>query len=74
MDKNSTKSLKHSTKDVLTDTPKSEEYTIRSDVNPKDLFHTTAYYAGDSVQGHKELEEANQIIGDEEIKQQNENL
>jgi len=60
--------------DVLTNTPNKEEFTIRTDVNPKDLFHTTAYYAGDAVNEHKELEEANQIVGEEEIKQQNENL
>lgn len=61
-------------KTTLTNTPKEEEITIRSDVSSKAPFQTTPYYAGDSVQGHKELEEANEGIANEEIKQQNETL
>ncbi|WP_078552531.1 hypothetical protein [Bacillus alkalicellulosilyticus] len=60
-------------KTTLTDTPKDEEITIRSDVSSYDPFRTTPYNAGDSVNEHKEQEEANQFIANEEIKQQMEN-
>ena len=61
-------------KPTLTDTPKREEYTVRSDVSSYAPQDSNPYYAGDSVNEHKEQEEANQGIAGEEIKQQNENL
>ncbi|MBU8908375.1 hypothetical protein [Desertibacillus haloalkaliphilus] len=58
------------TKEMLTDTPKDEELTIKSDLNSKNPFKTTgSYYPGDSVNEHKELEEANAEIAQEEIQQ-----
>ncbi|OLO27565.1 hypothetical protein BTR23_19800 [Alkalihalophilus pseudofirmus] len=59
---------------TLTNTPQKEEYTIRSDMSSYAPNNTNAYYAGDSVNKHKEQEEANEGIAGEEIKQQNENL
>ncbi|MFN7253378.1 MAG: hypothetical protein ACK4M9_21790 [Anaerobacillus sp.] len=50
-----------------------EEVTIRSDIDSKDIFHTTPYYAGDSVDQHKQLEEVNEMFTEKEIKQSNEN-
>ncbi|WP_216829429.1 hypothetical protein [Alkalihalobacterium elongatum] len=61
-------------KPTLTNAPENEEYTIRSDVSSYSPQNTNPYYAGDSVNEHKEQEEANQGIAGEEIKQQNENL
>ncbi|MFV8829221.1 hypothetical protein [Alkalihalobacterium sp. APHAB7] len=61
-------------KPTLTNTPEREEYTIRSDVSSYAPQNSNPYYAGDSVNEHKEQEEANQGIAGEEIKQQNENL
>ncbi len=51
-----------------------EEITIRSDINPKNIFHSTPIYAGDSVDQHKQLEEINEMFSEKEIKQNNENL
>lgn len=50
-----------------------EEVTIRSDIDSKDIFHSTPYYAGDSVDQHKQLEEVNEMFSEKEIKQSNEN-
>lgn len=50
-----------------------EEVTIRSDINSKDIFHSTPYYAGDSVDQHKQLEEVNEFFSEKEIKQSNNN-
>lgn len=58
----------------LTNTPREKEYTIRTDPSSYNLFNTTSYYPGDSVNEHKELEEANEDIATEEIKQQHNNL
>ncbi|RXJ01323.1 hypothetical protein DS745_10300 [Anaerobacillus alkaliphilus] len=52
---------------------KREEVTIRSDIDSKDIFHSTPYYAGDSVDQHKQLEEVNEMFSEKEIKQSNEN-
>lgn len=52
---------------------KREEMIIRSDVDSKDIFHSTPVYAGDSVDQHKELEEGNEMFSEKEIKQSNEN-
>lgn len=50
-----------------------EEITIRSDIDSKAIFHSTPYYAGDSVDQHKQLEEVNEMFSEKEIKQSNEN-
>jgi hypothetical protein len=50
-----------------------EEVTIRSDIDSKKIFHSTPYYAGDSVDQHKQLEEVNEMFSEKEIKQSNEN-
>jgi hypothetical protein len=52
---------------------KKEEVTIRSDIDSKDFYHTTPYYAGDSVDQHNQLEEANEMFSEKVIKQSNEN-
>ena len=52
---------------------KSENITIRTDLGTKDIFHSTPYYAGDSVDQHKQLEEVNEMFSEKEIKQSNEN-
>lgn len=55
----------------ITNAPKDAEFTIRTDVGSivKDEF-----YPGGSVAEHKQLESANELIGSDEVKQQNENL
>ncbi|MBU9723740.1 hypothetical protein [Bacillus alkalicola] len=58
---------------TLTDTPTEAEYTIRTDTSSRDPLNTNQYYPGDSVNEHKNLEEANRDIAREEIRQQNEN-
>lgn len=50
-----------------------EEVSIRTDLDTKDIFHSTPYYAGDSVDQHKQLEEVNEMFSEKEIKQSNEN-
>lgn len=59
------------TSHLLNNAPKDAEFTIRTDVGSivKDEF-----YPGGSVAEHKQLESANEVIGGDEIKQQNENL
>lgn len=54
----------------LTNSPSREQVTVQNGDN----FPNAKNIPGDSVDGHKELEEANAIITGEEIKQQNENL
>lgn len=49
------------------------DVTIRTDLDSKDIFHSTPYYAGDSVDQHKQLEEVNELFSEKEIKQSNEN-
>lgn len=55
----------------LTDAPKQPNITINT---AESIINHSKYYPGDSVNAHKNLEEANAIIGGDEIKQQNENL
>ncbi|MED1201575.1 hypothetical protein [Heyndrickxia acidicola] len=55
-------------KEVLTNAPIQKNIVIESALNEKKPF------PGDSVDGHKELEEVNHFITGEEIKQQNNNL
>jgi hypothetical protein len=62
------------TAEIPTNTPLNMTYSIRSDLNSENPFHTTSYYAGDSVNEHKDLEESNEYIDQKEIGQQNENL
>jgi hypothetical protein len=57
-------------KDYLTTAPKKAEMTI----NNGSIFPNKKNIAGDSVDEHKYLEEANIIITGDEIHQQNENL
>lgn len=61
-------------KPTLTNAPTEEEITIASDVSTYAPRNTNQYYPGDSLDQHKEYEEANLNIAEEEIKQQNENL
>jgi hypothetical protein len=61
------------TNDIPTDTPLNMQYTVRTDLNAEHPFETS-HYAGDSVNEHKNTEEANSLIADEEIRQQRENL
>jgi hypothetical protein len=56
--------------DYLTTAPKEPQITI----NNGSLFPNLKNIAGDSVDEHKYLEEANIIITGDEIRQQNENL
>jgi hypothetical protein len=57
-------------KDYLTTAPKKSQMTI----NNGSIFPNNKNVAGDSVDEHKFLEEANIIITGDEIRQQNENL
>lgn len=57
-------------KDYLTTAPKEEQMTIENG----SMFPNLKNVPGDSVNEHKELEEANIVITGDEIKQQNENL
>lgn len=54
----------------LTTAPKKEQVSIENG----SIFPNLKNVPGDSVNEHKELEEANIIITGDEIKQQNENL
>jgi hypothetical protein len=56
--------------DYLTTAPKKTQITINNGA----IFPNSKNIAGDSVDEHKFLEEANTIIGGDEIRQQNENL
>ncbi|WP_026695004.1 hypothetical protein [Peribacillus kribbensis] len=56
--------------EFLTQAPKKKEFTIET----HDTFPNPKNYPGDSVEEHKELEQANSIIAAKEIGQQNENL
>lgn len=52
----------------------SEGIGIRTDLDTKHLFDTVDRYAGDSVNEHKQMEEANEHFASEEIEQVNNNL
>ncbi|MCQ6276192.1 hypothetical protein JMM81_14785 [Bacillus sp. V3B] len=56
--------------DYLTTAPKKKETIIENENN----FPNSKNMAGDSVDEHKLLEEANLIFSESEIKQQTENL
>jgi hypothetical protein len=56
--------------DFLTTAPKKEQMTIENG----SIFPNLKNVAGNSVNEHKELVEANTIVTGDEIKQQNENL
>nr|WP_090638387.1 hypothetical protein [Neobacillus massiliamazoniensis] len=56
--------------DYLTTAPKEAQITIQNGA----IFPNLKNVAGDSVDEHKFLEEANTIITGDEIRQQNENL
>ncbi|MDR6998298.1 hypothetical protein [Neobacillus niacini] len=56
--------------DYLTNAPKEEQITIENG----SIFPNFKNVAGDSVDRHMELIEANIVITGDEIKQQNENL
>ncbi|MBU9712856.1 hypothetical protein [Evansella tamaricis] len=68
--KNNSFAADHST---LTDTPTEAEYTVRTDTSSRDPLESNQYYPGDSVNEHKNLEEANRDLAKEELRQQNEN-
>lgn len=57
-------------KDFLTTAPKQEQMTLENGSR----FPNLKNIVGNSVDGHKELEEANITITGDEIRQQNENL
>lgn len=57
-------------KDYHTNAPKKQQVTI----NTGGTFPNLKNIPGDSVDEHKALEEANVIIAQDEIRQQNENL
>ncbi|MBI0575922.1 hypothetical protein IEC97_01000 [Neobacillus cucumis] len=56
--------------DYLTNAPRQEQVTIENG----SIFPNLKNVAGDSVDRHMELTEANIVITGDEIKQQNENL
>ncbi|OLS39860.1 hypothetical protein [Bacillus sp. MRMR6] len=56
--------------DYLTTAPKESQITINNGA----IYPNLKNIAGNSVDGHKALEEANTIISGDEIGQQNENL
>ncbi|MDQ6599245.1 hypothetical protein E2K98_22025 [Bacillus salipaludis] len=56
--------------DYLSNAPKQEQVTIENG----SIFPNLKNVAGDSVDRHMELTEANIVITGDEIKQQNENL
>jgi len=57
-------------KDFLTTAPQKKQMTIENGSR----FPNARNIVGNSVDGHKELEEANLTITSDEIRQQNENL
>jgi hypothetical protein len=62
------------TAEIPTNTPLNMTYSVRTDLSSENPFNTTSYYAGDSVNEHKDLEESNQYIAQKELGQENENL
>ncbi|WP_138420072.1 hypothetical protein [Aquibacillus sediminis] len=52
----------------------SEQVGVRTDLEADHPLDTTDQYAGDSVNEHKAMENANQYIAEEEFKQERENL
>ncbi|KAA9025754.1 hypothetical protein [Niallia endozanthoxylica] len=61
---------KAKTKDYLTTAPEEEKVTVENG----SIFPNEKIVAGDSVDEHKRVEEANILIASNEIGQQNENL
>jgi hypothetical protein len=61
---------KRKKEDYLTTAPKESQVNI----NNGGIYPNLQNIAGNSVDGHKALEEANTIISGDEIGQQNENL
>jgi hypothetical protein len=62
------------TAEIPSNTPLNMTYSVRTDLNSENPFNTTSYYAGDSVDEHKDLEEANDYFNEKELGQENENL
>ena len=58
---------------TLTNAPNDEEYTVNTDTSSRNPLKSNEYYPGDSVDQHKEIEEANLNLAKEELQQQNEN-
>ena len=61
---------KAKSEDYLTAAPKEQQMTIQNGA----IFPNKKNLPGDSVNEHKNLEEANTILSGDEIRQQNENL
>lgn len=64
---------KRKTEDLLADTPKQPTITVSTEMNSAHPFQAQHYYPGDSVNEHKNLEEANLLINQGKIGQQKEN-
>jgi hypothetical protein len=60
--------------ELQTNAPKQETIGPTSGLNPKHPYVSDKLYPGDSVDQHKKLENANHILNEGELKQQNENL
>lgn len=58
---------------TLTNAPEDEEITIHTNLSSINPLKTNQYYPGDSVEQHKNLEEANRDLAQDELRQQNEN-
>lgn len=56
---------------IKTNAPKNIELTVQADANARLL---NDFFPGNSVNEHKNLEIANEIVGGDEVKQQNDNL
>ncbi|MBA4536501.1 hypothetical protein H1Z61_04900 [Bacillus aquiflavi] len=63
--------VKEKENSTLSNIPEEPKITIRTDVG---TINKENYHHGNSVNKHKDLEYANELLGSDEIHQQNENL
>ncbi|MCU9614484.1 hypothetical protein OEV98_13140 [Caldibacillus lycopersici] len=61
------------TKQLLTDTPQEEKVSVSTEMNSRYPLQAQHYYPGDSVNEHKNIEEANIMLSEGEVGQQREN-
>jgi hypothetical protein len=62
--------------DVQTDfdTPLNPRFSVGIDVDLMNHTSADAYYEGESIDAHRQIEQANEYIAEEEFKQERENL
>lgn len=64
---------KKSTKEYVSNLPKNETVSVNIELDSKHPFESSEYEPGNSVNEHKNLEEANLLLNEGEVGQQREN-